>query len=493
MIDILLQIAFLLYLAASAGLLVYGLNCYLMLALHARRHRRELTRRREREQRWRERLDPARLPTLTTQLPIFNERHVAERVIRAVAAFDHPRDRHQIQVLDDSTDETRGRIETLVAELQAAGHWIELHHRRDRHGFKAGALQDAMPAARGDFIAIFDADFAPPPDFPRRLLPHFDDPRTGLVQARWGHLNRERSLLTRAQSMGIDGHFAIEQSARCSNHLFLNFNGTAGIWRRDCVLDAGGWTADTLTEDLDLSYRAQLRGWRIEYVPEVVVPAELPTTYSAFKSQQFRWAKGSIQTARKLLPQVFASARPPLAKAQAVFHLGHYLAHPLMLAVALLALPSLAHLGGTLDLGWLTLLAIPLLAATFGPTCLYATSQHLLHRDDWWRRVLLLPGLVLVGFGICISNTRAVLEALLGIRSGFVRTPKSGDATRPAYRCPPSRIPWLEVAASLYCAITLIAYFRAGNYAILPFLALYVSGFALVGFASLREQSRAPS
>jgi len=348
-----------------------------------------------------------------------------------------------------------------------------------------------MPAAHGEFIAIFDSDFVPAADFLRSLLPHFADEKTGLVQARWGHLNREESLLTRAQSVGIDGHFAIEQSARSANHLFLNFNGTAGIWRRTCIEDAGGWTADTLTEDLDLSYRAQLKGWHLEYVPHVVVPAELPETYSAFKSQQFRWAKGSIQTAIKLLPEIFSSDRSLFTKLQSIFHLCHYLAHPLMLLVALLALPALQYLGDNLQHGWLVVFTIPLLASTFGPAVLYTTSQRYLYPKDWRGRILLLPALMLVGFGICISNTRAVLEAMLGIKSGFIRTPKRGAVVSKNYQLTPDRIPLLEIAAGIYCAVTLVIYARSGNYAIVPFLSLYVVGFSLVGWSSLREQSDA--
>lgn len=306
-----------------------------------------------------------------------------------------------------------------------------------------------------------------------------------------GSLNREKSLLTRAQSVGIDGHFAIEQTARSANHLFLNFNGTAGIWRRTTIEDAGGWTADTLTEDLDLSYRAQLRGWHLEYVAHVIAPAELPETYSAFKSQQFRWAKGSIQTSIKLLPEIFSSRLSLFAKLQTIFHLCHYFAHPLMLVVALLALPALHYLNGAIHQWWLVVFSVPLLASTCGPAVLYTTSQRYLYPTDWGGRILLLPALMLVGFGICISNTRAVLEAILGIKSGFVRTPKSGTAAAKNYRPVADRIPLLEIAAGLYCAATIIVYARSGNYSIIPFLSLYVAGFSLVGWSSLREQFHA--
>ncbi len=489
----LLDIAFYLYLTASAGLLFYGLNCYVMLLFFQRQVKATQQRQRKLEQTWNEAhplSSEAGLPKITTQLPLYNELNVAERAIRAIAAFDYPKRLHQIQVLDDSTDETCELVDRIATELRASGIWIDVVRREVRHGYKAGALSDAMPAAHGEFIAIFDSDFVPSPDFLRRLLPHFSEEKTGLVQARWGHLNREESLLTRAQSVGIDGHFAIEQTARSANHLFLNFNGTAGIWRRSTIEDAGGWTADTLTEDLDLSYRAQLKGWHLEYVPHVVVPAELPGTYSAFKSQQFRWAKGSIQTAVKLLPQVFVSERSRITKLQSIFHLCHYFAHPLMLVVALLALPSLHHFGGTIHQSWLIACSIPLLASTFGPAVLYSISQRYLYPQDWFGRIALLPVLMVVGFGICLSNTRAVLEAIMGVKSGFVRTPKSGGKQSKTYRARPNAIPLLEICAGLYCIISLVGFMRAGYFGIAPFLVLYILGFLTVGLSSMREQLR---
>ena len=487
-------LAFALYLAASAGLLFYGLNCYVLLILFSKKSKETRARQLLTEERWEQEHPPgdfSNLPKITTQLPLYNEFNVAERAIRAIAAFDYPTHLHQIQVLDDSDDETCALVDSVAEELLEKGIWIDVVRRKKRHGYKAGALSDAMPTAHGEFIAIFDSDFVPEPDFLRNLIPHFSDQKTGLVQARWAHLNRKASLLTRAQSVGIDGHFAIEQTARSANHLFLNFNGTAGIWRRTTIEDAGGWTADTLTEDLDLSYRAQLKGWHLEYVPHVTAPAELPETYSAFKSQQFRWAKGSIQTAQKLLPEIFRSDRPLFAKLQSVFHLCHYFAHPLMLVLALLALPALHYLGGELHRIWLIVFAIPLIASTLGPTVLYTISQRHLYPTDWKSRVLLLPALVLVGFGICISNTRAVLEAFLGIKSGFIRTPKRGSKVTKSYNPVANIIPLLEIAAATYCAFTLFAYIRSGNFGIAPFLFLYIAGFALVGFSSLREQLHA--
>ena len=272
-------IAFSLYLAASAGLLLYGLNCYILLFLFSKKSKETYARQRGVEEAWKRAHPPGvseKHPKITTQLPLYNEYNVAERALRAIAAFDYPVHLHQIQVLDDSDDETRALVDSVAAELREKGVWIDVVRREKRQGYKAGALADAMPAAHGEFIAIFDADFVPEPDFLRKLLPHFADEKTGLVQAQWAHLNRDASLLTRAQSIGIDGHFAIDQTARSANHLFLNFNGTAGIWRRATIEDAGGWTSDTLTEDLDLSYRAQLKGWHLEYVPHVAAPRRAP-------------------------------------------------------------------------------------------------------------------------------------------------------------------------------------------------------------------------
>jgi len=488
MLDFLLYLSFLLYLAASAGLLVFGLNSYIMLMLFARSAMEKSTRQRQVEADWMQADRP--LPQITTQLPLYNELNVAERAIRAIAAFDYPSELHQIQILDDSNDATRELVDRVASELRETGIRIDVVRREDRSGYKAGALAAGMATADGEFIAIFDSDFVPAPDFLRALLPHFKNENTGLVQARWGHLNRGESFLTRAQAMGIDGHFGIEQTARSANHLFLNFNGTAGIWRRRAIDDAGGWTADTLTEDLDLSYRAQLRGWHLEFVSHVVVPAELPETYSAFKSQQFRWAKGSIQTAIKLIPAVFASRRSLLAKLQSVFHLCNYCAHPLMLAVALLALPARHYLGNQLHPVWLLFLLVPVVFSTCGPAILYIASQRHLYPGDWRSRALLLPMLMLVGFGICISNTRAVLEAVFGIKSGFIRTPKRGGSPTEIYHTVPDRLPLLEIAAGLYCVVTLVFCARAGHFGMLPFLAIYVAGFGLVGWSSWSEQHR---
>lgn len=485
-----------LYGLAVLGLCTYGLNCYVLTWAHCRGRSSQL-KRLARLRKDFEGVPDGSLPTVTVQLPIYNERFVVERLLRAVGAFDYPRDRLDVQVLDDSTDDTSAIISRVVGELAAGGLDIVQVRRSHRSGYKAGALRDGMASARGELIAIFDADFVPQADFLRRMVPLFGSERTGLVQARWGHLNRDHSALTRAQALAIDGHFGIEQSGRCWAGWLLNFNGTAGVWRRRAIEEAGGWQADTLTEDLDLSYRAQLAGWRIEYAFDVEVPAEIPADIAAFKSQQRRWAKGSIQTARKLLPRVMSAPLPLATRIQAVLHLTHYLVHPLMLTVAALAAPIL--------LGWQGVpiprpvfwtLAALLLVGTTGPSMLYITGQRALRRD-WKRHVMSLPVLMLLGTGIAVSNTRAVLEALAGVPSGFVRTPKASfidGGPRPTgarhYRLQGDFVFALEAALALYSAWGLSVYLEHGRYLIGPFLALYTLSFAWVALLSLRERFR---
>src|SRR5215472_7922902 len=307
-------------------LAVYGWHRYYLVYLYMRN--------RDKEPKAQPPLDP--LPVVTIQLPLYNEMYVADRLIDAVCRIEYPRDLLEIQVLDDSTDETQGIAELAVRRCSAQGVDVKYYHRRDRVGFKAGALEEGLKAARGEFIAIFDADFIPTVDFLTRLIPHFHDPKVGMVQARWGHINQDYSLLTKIQAILLDGHFVLEHGARNRAGCFFNFNGTAGIWRRTAIDDAGGWQHDTLTEDLDLSYRAQLRGWRFVFVPNVIAPAEVPVDMNAFKSQQHRWAKGSIQTAKKLLPTILRSSLPFAVKREAFFHLTNNMAYLLMVLLSVL-------------------------------------------------------------------------------------------------------------------------------------------------------------
>jgi len=475
------------YTAAAVALLLYGINCYVLLALFLRRQEaaaRDRARVRERVGDVAARADA---PFVTTQIPIFNEVNVAERVIEAACRMHYAPGRHQVQVLDDSTDETRALVERVVGRLRAQGRDIEVVHRSDRMHFKAGALANGLRTARGELIAILDADFVPPADFLQRAVPFFfARAEIGLVQCRWGHLNRERSPLTRAQAMGIDGHFMVEQSARAWNGLVLNFNGTAGIWRRSAIAAAGGWQGDTLTEDLDLSYRARLAGWQATYLPDVVVPAELPEDINAFKSQQFRWAKGSMQTAIKLLPRLLASDLPIFTKVQAVLHLTHYAVHPLMLTLAVLSLPVLLALQATLPAGAFVALGVLLVAAMVAPNAMYVVSQRAAY-PDWRRRVLWLPVLSAIGVGTAISNSRAVCEAVAARPSEFVRTPKRGERAGKDYRIRRPVVAIAEIAMGAYCAVALAVYIGAAKYLVGPFLAVYAIGFTGVGLLSLRH------
>lgn len=480
-----------LYVLASLGLIIYGLNTYVLLFLYRRtidETRSGQKKRRDEFLKKAEGQGDEAWPVVTTQIPLYNERNVAERVIRAVAAFDYPSGRHQIQVVDDSNDETVDLVDEVVAELAAKGAWIEACRRDDREGYKAGGLKVAMEKAKGEFIAIFDSDFVPEPDFLKEVIPLFKDEKTGLVQSRWGHLNSDHSLLTRAQSVGVDGHFVVEQIARAANGLFLNFNGTAGVWRKEAIIDGGGWQADTLTEDLDLSYRCQLKGWKLEYAIDVVVPAELPETYSAFKSQQFRWAKGSVQTARKLLPRVLGSSSGRLAKLQSIFHLLHYVAHMLMLVLAVLSLPLSLLLPQVPVTAATWLLVLPLVLATLGPSVLYMVSQRYLYPTDWKKKFFYLPGMVALGFGICISNTRAVVEALLGVKSGFIRTPKRGGTEVKRYRTKVTWVPMAELFAAAYCTLTVGIYLSHEIYGGMIYFLIYGVGFLTVGLKTLAEQ-----
>jgi cellulose synthase/poly-beta-1,6-N-acetylglucosamine synthase-like glycosyltransferase len=479
----------LIYFGAALGLMCYGLNCYLLLLLFWRGRAKANARLNTYSQRGAKSGD---LPVVTTQVAVYNEINVVERVMRAIAAMTYPRGRHEIQILDDSSDETRIVVDRVAAELRAAGHDIKVLRRNHRQGFKAGALAAGLTAARGALIAVFDADFLPPSDFLLRSVPFFQhEANLGLVQARWGHLNRDDSLLTRAQAIGIDGHFMVEQAARSWNHLYMNFNGTAGVWRRQAIDAAGGWHWDTLTEDMDLSYRMQFAGWTTLYLPDLVVPAEIPDTITAFKSQQFRWAKGSTQTALKLLPTLWHQPVSAFKKLQAFFHLTHYFVHPLMLTLALFAFPVILTL--RLNLAPLIFICLFLVLAIsiLGPNALYLTSQ-LAAQEGGWRRALWIPWLVMIGVGLAVSNSRAVLEAILGLESGFVRTPKRGERQLKHYALAFSPLALAEVLLGLWCAAAFGLYLAAGKYLVGPFLAIYTAGYLFVGLVTLFEQERPP-
>ena len=477
------------YTIASILLLCYGLNTYLIIHLYLRKRRSCEQSDAVRESEFASRFeDEAELPVVTTQIPLFNEFNVAERVIRAVAAIEYPKGLHEIQVLDDSNDETCGLVDRVAEDLRGQGHRVSVFRREDRVGYKAGALQAGMAVCEGEFVAIFDSDFIPPTDFLKRTLPHlWVDDNCALVQARWDHINQKQSWLTRAQAMGIDGHFIVEQVARSRNGLFMNFCGTAGVWRRAAIEDAGNWEHDTVTEDLDLSYRAQLKGWRFHYLPELLVPAELPTSYSAFKSQQYRWAKGSIQTARKMLPRVWIAGIPLFKKLQATVHLTHYALHLQMAILALLVLPLMLSFREGIALYRSVIFIALLVPAALGPSLGYVVCQYYGHPEDWWKRVLRLPFLLVIGFGICLSNAKAVIEGFFGNDSTFIRTPKSGDSIVKNYKVKRNWLPRFEVVFSLYCAVTIGFLIYIGQYALIPFILIYALGFGVVGYSSMRE------
>jgi cellulose synthase/poly-beta-1,6-N-acetylglucosamine synthase-like glycosyltransferase len=433
------------------------------------------------------------LPRVTVQLPIYNEMYVADRLIDAVAGLDYPRDLLEIQVLDDSTDETRSVAERAVRRHVERGVDIRYIHRTDRTGYKAGALEAGMKSAKGEFIAIFDADFTPPPDFLTRTVPYFADPKVGMVQARWGHINQDYSLLTKIQSILLDAHFVLEHGSRNRAGLFFNFNGTAGIWRRAAIVDGGGWQHDTLTEDLDLSYRAQLRGWKFVFLPDVVSPAEVPVEMNSFKSQQHRWAKGSVQTCRKLLPRILQSDLPLGVKAEAFFHLTANFNYPLMCVLSLLMAPAMV-IRYNMGLYEMLLVDVPLfLAATASVANFYLVSQRELH-GDWTRRLKYLPFLMSVGIGLAVNNTKAVFEALLGRQSEFARTPKyrieaaADEWISKKYRQSFVAQPMIELALGLYFTATVFYALANGIYGTLPFLVLFQVGFLYTALLSLIQQ-----
>jgi cellulose synthase/poly-beta-1,6-N-acetylglucosamine synthase-like glycosyltransferase len=480
------------HVVVSLFLLVYGLNWYVMLVMLGVTRRKVQRRQSETAQRGLP-LAPETWPTVLVQLPLYNEKWVARRVIEAACRLDYPRDRLEIQVLDDSTDETCRIVEHEVARWLATGINIRRLSRSNRQGFKAGALKEGLRHSGAELVAIFDADFVPAPDWLRRTLPHLiADSKVAFVQTRWDHLNRADSLLTRMLAVGIDGHFAIEQPGRAWGGFLANFNGTAGIWRRAAIDDAGGWEGDTLTEDLDLSYRAQFRGWRIEYLIDIVVPAELPADMRSIKSQQFRWAKGSIQTAKKLFGRLWRSPLGISRKLQASIHLTTYLIHPLMLGTVLLSLPMWMLADRALPQLLVTIGTIFFTVGFLAPSLMYFLSQLILY-EGGWKRAWVLPGMLPLGMGIAISNTRAVWQGLYSRSGEFVRTPKRGERGGiGSYRQPFSWVVALDLLAGIYAAVSASLYASNGLYVVASLLGIYAIGFVTVALLSLAGDN-APS
>ncbi len=473
------------YVAVLLVLSVYGSHRYYMAYLYYRHKFRLPTPRARFEV----------LPRVTVQLPIFNEMYVVNRLIGAVCALDYPRDRFEVQVLDDSTDETCEIAQACVERWREQGVDICYIHRQNRQGFKAGALENGLHHAKGEFVAVFDADFVPDPDFLRHTVHFFTDSQVGMVQVRWEHLNRDYSALTQCQGILLDGHFVIEHTARNRSGAFFNFNGTAGIWRRETIQSAGGWQHDTLTEDLDLSYRAQLAGWNFVFLPHVTAPAEIPVEMNAFKSQQHRWAKGSIQTALKLLPRIFRQPLPRHVKREAFFHLTANFAYLLMIPLALLMpLTVMVRVGH----GWyeVLLLDIPFFAAATASVCsFYFASQREIGMSVW-QRLKYMPFLMAIGIGLSVNNSRAVVEALFHHETGFTRTPKHGvkrpgeSVSRKRYRAAVNFQPLVELGLAAYMTYGIMFVLEREVYYSLPFLFLFQAGFGYVGLMSVWEGVR---
>jgi cellulose synthase/poly-beta-1,6-N-acetylglucosamine synthase-like glycosyltransferase len=439
----------------------------------------------------------ANWPRVTIQLPIFNERYVIERLVEAVSQFDYPRELLDIQVLDDSTDETQDVARACVERHAVTGLPISYIHRANRQGYKAGALENGLKTSKGQFVAIFDADFIPQSDFLRLTIPYFVNPeggeKIGMVQTRWTYLNSDYSLLTRVETILLDGHFVIEHGGRSRRGTFFNFNGTAGVWRRSAIDEAGGWQHDTLTEDTDLSYRAQLKGWKFLYLPHIECASELPVDMNGFKAQQARWAKGLIQTAKKILPKVFRSKVPFFVKCEAFFHLTANISYPLMVLLSTMLLPAMIV---RFYQGWFQMLVIDLplfLASTCSISSFYLAAQKELHPKDWLKTFLYMPFVMATGIGLSVRNAQAVIEALVGKKSEFARTPKfsiegkTGSFAAKKYKNKAGWMPYFEIALGLYFASTILYAVRNENYATVPFLLLFVWGYLYTGVMSLSQ------
>lgn len=473
------------YFAVLIVLSVFGMHRYEMVREYFR-HKKNIPKAAPRKF--------AELPRVTIQLPLYNERYVVERLIDQISRMEYPKDKLQIQVLDDSTDDTHPFTERLVNEYRAAGHPIEYLHRTNRHGFKAGALQEGLKSATGEFIAVFDADFVPPTDFLMRTIDFFVDPDVGVVQTRWTYLNRHYNLLTEVQAMLLDGHFILEHGARSASGLFFNFNGTAGILRGSMIDDAGGWQHDTLTEDSDLSYRAQIKGWRFVYVPDVECPSELPVDTYGFQVQQSRWAKGLTQVAKKLLPAILKSDITWRRKAEAIFHLTPNISYPLMVVISALMLPVMIV---RFFMGWFQMLTLdlPLIVASFlSISAFYLAAHREVFPKDWRKGILLLPALMSAGVALTIINTKAVLEAVFGVETSFVRTPKyaiGGQKIKMEnvkYRSRSGWLPYAELGMGSYFMYTVAYSIESYNYFAIPFLALFVCGYYWAGVSTLWQE-----
>ncbi len=436
---------------------------------------------------------PAELPVVTIQLPFYNELYVVERLIDSVCRIKYPKDKLEIQVLDDSTDETVDIAKNLVKKYTEEGFDIKYVHRTNREGYKAGALKFGLNTIRGEFVAIFDADFIPNEDFLLKTIPYFKNDNVGMVQTRWEHLNEEYSFLTRTQALSLDGHFVIEQQVRNKAGFFINFNGTAGIWRKATIFDAGNWQADTLTEDLDLSYRAQLKGWKFIYLNDVTSPAELPADINSLKTQQFRWTKGAVETAKKILPMVFKSDLPLKVKLESLVHLTSNIVFPFIVLVALLNIPIVIIKNKFQGLDdYYSIMSIFVVASI--STFLFYTFAQKEINMDWRKRLLLFPVYLAGSMGLAINNSLAVIEALFNKKSGFVRTPKFKlDATGGDWKA--KKYVSKKIGGVVFIELFLALYYLVGigisiyflEIAAIPFQLLFLMGFGTVGYMSLKH------
>jgi cellulose synthase/poly-beta-1,6-N-acetylglucosamine synthase-like glycosyltransferase len=469
-----------LYFGVLAGLSLYGIH-RLHLVILCWRHRARISSAQEVTA-----LTDHDLPAVTIQLPLFNESTVAARLLDAVAKMDYPLDKLEIQVLDDSTDETQALSRAKVEELRARGIDAVYLHRVDRRGYKAGALDAGLTVAKGDLVAVFDADFIPQPNFLRSIVGHFEDARVAMVQTRWGHLNRDVSVLTKVQALMLDGHHLVENRARFGAGLLFNFSGTGGIWRADAIRKAGGWQHDTLTEDLDLSYRAQLAGYRFVYREDVVSPAELPEDISALRAQQFRWAKGTVQTARKLLGTVMRADLSLGQRAEAFFHLTPHFAYPLLVLLSVLLLPALVLFPAA---DALTMLAIdlPLCAATTGSLAAFYMLAESAQGRTRWGALARLPMLIALGTGLAPHLSKAVLEGCRRMAGEFVRTPKHG-VNKGRYRVR-TDLPLVESLLTVISFAAVVASVETGHYIATPFATLFTLGYGYVALLVAQEQA----
>jgi cellulose synthase/poly-beta-1,6-N-acetylglucosamine synthase-like glycosyltransferase len=486
----LMIISLVIYVGCTLLLMTYGFHCYVMLGLFYSKQKKSRKKIEKAVREYLDNTDPKDYPIVTVQLPVYNESEVIRRLIESAANLDYPRDKFEIQVVDDSTDETIKIIDDIVEEFKAKGVDIYAVRRKDRVHFKAGALANAIKCSKGEYTAIFDSDFLVPANFLKRTMAQFHGrPEVACVQGRWGHLNRLENWLTRAQSIGIDGHFAAEQGARSYGSLCMNFNGTAGVWRIKAIDDAGGWSGDTITEDLDLSYRAQLVGYKLVYDYDMVCPAELPNNVMALKSQQKRWAKGSMETAIKLVPSIFKSKQLTFGqKLEAFIHLTHYSVSFLMVILSIFTLPVLL-MTPYIDLGiFLPVVWTVIILSTLAPCTLYTGSGALQKRGLF--ALIHFPVMIVVGTGLCINNAIAVMEAVFRKKTDFIRTPKSGSnnniSKKGSYKLHSKMFPAIfEVCLGLYCAYTFTFYFYAQQYFFGFFIGAYSVGLLTFGVRTL--------